>query len=149
MKNLYNNQHLVVTTVGAIIVKEDREGQKILLTKRGITPFLGKWCLPGGHIDPGEPAKQAIIREVKEEIGLDFEARFFQYFDEIIPEQDIHAVVLIFSGTATGEPKPQPGEVTEIQWFSPAEALTLSLAFQHNQILEYYQKTINEKLFVD
>jgi 8-oxo-dGTP diphosphatase len=142
-------KHLVETTVGAIIIKEEPEGQKILLTKRGFPPFQGKWCLPGGHIDPGEPAKQAIIREVKEEVGLDFEARFFSYFDEIIPEQEIHAVVLIFTGTATGEPKPQPGEVTGIQWFLPSEALTLSLAFQHDQILKYYQKTIDKKLPVE
>ena len=69
-------------------------------------------------------------------MGLYFDAQFFGYFDEIIPEQGIHAVVLIYTGMASGQLQAQPGEVTEIKWFPLAEALSLSLAFQHNQILE-------------
>jgi 8-oxo-dGTP diphosphatase len=138
-------QHLVKATVGAIIVKQDEERVKILLTQRGYPPFQGRWCLPGGHIDPDESAQQAIIREVQEEVGLSFDARFFGYFDEIIPELDIHAVVLIFTGKTTGQLQAQPGEVTELEWFSLTEAQSLSLAFQHNLILEAYKKSISSQ----
>ncbi len=134
-------QHLVKATVGAIILKQDEEKEKILLTRRGYPPFQGKWCLPGGHIDPDESAQQAIIREVKEEVGLNFDAQFFGYFDEIIPELDIHAVVLIFTGRTTGELQAQLGEVTELEWFSLTEAQSLSLAFHHNFILDAYKKS--------
>jgi 8-oxo-dGTP diphosphatase len=44
---------------------------KILLVKRDTVPFKGYWALPGGRVDPGETAGQTVIREVKEETGLD------------------------------------------------------------------------------
>ena len=137
----FRKQHIVKTTVGAIIQKkQDEKRLKILLTRRGYPPFRGKWCLPGGHIEPNETAQHAIIREVEEEVGLNFDAQFFGYFDEIIPEQKIHAVVLIYTGMATGQLQAQPVEVTELKWFALEDALALSLAFHHNQILEAYKE---------
>ena len=44
-----------------------RDGDRILLTKRSDN---GRWCLPGGHIDPGESVAEATAREVLEETGL-------------------------------------------------------------------------------
>ena len=130
--------HHPETTVGAILLRQYENRQEILLTRRGYPPYKGFWCMPGGHIDPNETARQAIIREVKEEVGLDFSPRFFTYFDEIITDLKIHAVVLVFDGAFTGELKAQPGEVIETGWFTLEEALKLPLAFQHHQILSHY-----------
>jgi 8-oxo-dGTP diphosphatase len=124
------------TTVAAIVTSVESGKTQLVLTRRGGEPFRGWWCLPGGHIDLYEPARDAIIREVKEETGLDFDARFIRYFDEVIPARDIHAVVLVFEGPGTGTLQAQPGEVTDIGWFSLDEARALPLAFRHNQILE-------------
>ena len=125
------------TTVAAIVTPPGDPG-RVLLTRRNGKPFKGQWCLPGGHIDPYEPAREAAIREVKEETGLAFDPCFFKYSDEIIPERHIHAVVLVFTGTGTGTLQAQPSEVTEIGYFPVAEACSLSLAFLHNAILESY-----------
>jgi ADP-ribose pyrophosphatase YjhB (NUDIX family) len=46
------------------------EDGKILLTKRRDFPV---WCIPGGHLSPGESLVDAAIREAKEETGLDVE----------------------------------------------------------------------------
>lgn len=120
------------TTVAAIIIDRD---QHILLTKRNIQPYKGEWCLPGGHIDQFETAEDAIVREVKEEVGVDFECSFYKYFDEIIPENDIHAVVLVFIGKHFGNVKIDNNEVAEVKWFSLDQALSINLAFKNRSIL--------------
>src|SRR3989338_5027867 len=54
-------------TVTAIIIKDN----KILLLKRNQEPFKGMWDLPGGFMQEKETPKEALIREMKEELALD------------------------------------------------------------------------------
>ena len=86
-------------TVGTIIIKDN----KILLAKRGHPPFKNYWTLPGGHIEKGETAKQAIIREVKEEANLDIKPIFFMDFIEIFDRIKWYAYVTIFTGKIKGK----------------------------------------------
>ena len=49
---------------------------KILLQKRFNTGYMdGKYSLPAGHVDKGETFTQCVIREVKEEIGVDLKSQ--------------------------------------------------------------------------
>ena len=125
-------------TVAGIVTSYIAGKLHILLTRRAFGVYQDTWCLPGGHIDSYEKALDAVIREVKEETGLDFAARFYAIFDEIIPEKSIHAVVLTFTGEGTGTPAGQPGEVSEMGWFTPDEAQTLPLAFDHLSIIRAF-----------
>lgn len=52
----------------ACAVVFDPSHQKVLLTRRSDS---GRWCLPGGHMEPGETVEEACIRECREETGLD------------------------------------------------------------------------------
>ena len=122
------------TTAAALLTRPGHPDQ-ILLTRRNVPPFRGHWCIPGGHIDPFEPAREAAQREACEETGLEFEAQFLGYFDEILPDHGIHAVVLAFYGEGRGDLILQEAEVQEIRWFSLDEACTLPLAFDHKTIL--------------
>jgi 8-oxo-dGTP diphosphatase len=61
----------VIPCVGAVI-KDDRG--RLLLIKRGHAPGAGLWSLPGGRIEPGETDAEALVREMREETGLDVEA---------------------------------------------------------------------------
>src|SRR5205809_5104819 len=66
-------------TVGGLIV--NAEG-KILLAKSH--KWFNKYTLPGGHIEVGETMKEAVMREVKEEVGLDVEVVEFLLMQEAI-----------------------------------------------------------------
>jgi 8-oxo-dGTP diphosphatase len=126
------------TTVAAIIENQTEGELKILLTLRKIDPYKGCWCLPGGHVEPYERAIAAIRREVEEETGLDFQPHFYRYFDEILPEKSLHAVVLVFTGSASGVMDAQTAEVEDLDWFSLEEALALDLAFDHLGIIRTF-----------
>ncbi|HEV2237257.1 MAG TPA: NUDIX domain-containing protein [Ktedonobacterales bacterium] len=53
--------------VGCVAAIFDAARQRLLLTRRADN---GQWCLPGGHMEPGESAAEACAREVQEETGL-------------------------------------------------------------------------------
>jgi len=52
----------------ATAIMFDETGEKVLLTQRSDN---GRWCLPGGAMDPGESAEEACEREAMEETGLE------------------------------------------------------------------------------
>ena len=135
-----------IATVIAII-RNSKNSSNILLVLRNTEPYKDYWCLPGGHIEAYETAKDAIIREVKEETGLDFEPNFFCYSDEILPEKNLHAVVIVFEGEVDKEPHVLPNwEIQKVKWVSITKARSLKLAFLHNTVLEAYINSINQKL---
>lgn len=55
-----------IAAVGAVAVRDGA----LLLVRRGHAPSRGRWSLPGGRLEPGETAQQALIREMAEETGL-------------------------------------------------------------------------------
>ncbi len=57
-----------IPCVGAVI--RDEAG-RMLMILRGHEPGKGLWSIPGGRIEPGESDEQAVVREVREETGLE------------------------------------------------------------------------------
>jgi len=47
------------------------DGPKVLLIKRKYSPNEGRWALPGGLVELGERVQDAVVREIKEETGLE------------------------------------------------------------------------------
>jgi 8-oxo-dGTP diphosphatase len=131
---------MVKSTVAAIITKIENEKTLFLLVRRNTEPFLDYWSFPGGHVDQFETIEEAVVREVKEEVGLNFQYQFLTTFNEIIPNQSIHAVVNVFTGMATGILKIAESEIKEARWFSQSEVESMELAFLHNQIFQNYLK---------
>ena len=51
----------------AVVVRNDH----VLLARRGKEPDAGLWGFPGGHVELGETALQAAVRELREETGVE------------------------------------------------------------------------------
>ncbi|HOF55683.1 MAG TPA: NUDIX domain-containing protein [Prolixibacteraceae bacterium] len=63
--------HFFINAAAAVAALIFDEKGRLLVTRRGIEPDKGKTDLPGGFIDPGETAEEALCRELKEELGVD------------------------------------------------------------------------------
>lgn len=121
------------------IIIRDEVGH-VLLIERGNAPF--GWALPGGFVDYGETLEAAARREAREETALELGdlAQFRAYSD---PARDPrqHNISIVF--TARGVGTPQAGDdARKTGWF-PLDALPAPLCFDHAQILDDYQKTLN------
>ena len=106
-----------VRTAVVAVVKNENGG--ILLTKRAIPPYLGKWVMPGGKIDLGEPITAALKREVMEEVGLDVHVEGLIDYYEIVPsnEHREHYVILYYLAShKSGDLTPNKGEISEVVW---------------------------------
>lgn len=67
--------------VGAVVFRD----RSALLIKRAKAPFLGMWSIPGGGLDYGETIEAAIVREVREETGVEIRLIGFLGVFEALP----------------------------------------------------------------
>jgi 8-oxo-dGTP diphosphatase len=114
---------------------------KILLIKRDTVPFKGYWALPGGRVELGENVEQTIIREVKEETGLDVEVvrKIGEYHEQGTQdgiEYDYYPACFLVR-VIGGEIRRQQSEIQDIQLFR-VEDIPENLAFVHNQMVKDY-----------
>ena len=102
-------------------------GSEILLVERGKSPLGGLWSLPGGHIEPGEHAAAAALREVLEETGVQAQIGCLIDIHEVLRRDEAgrltaHYLLAVFYGRwLTGEPHPRD-DVRGARFF-PVDAL--------------------------
>ena len=105
-------------TISIAIVKNEQ--QQFLITRRQPGQHLaGKWEFPGGKVEAGESLEIAMIRELKEEVGLT--AIDYTLFDSLVFQYDQLELSLNFYlvNHFTGEAKGLEGQ--ELEWVSLAE----------------------------
>lgn len=111
---------------GAIFREEE-----ILLVKRGREPARDLWSLPGGHIELGETAQDAMHRELAEETGI--VARLFGVADAVdVVMRDragavtFHRVIVVFGGVWLDGVLRAGSDVAEAVWLHPSSIAGLA-----------------------
>ncbi|AXV37555.1 MAG: NUDIX hydrolase [Methanobacteriaceae archaeon] len=111
--------------------------ESIILIKRKNKPFRGYWALPGGFVECGETVESAVIRESKEETGLDvnIEGIVGVYSD---PDRDPrgYVVSICFLATSDGDKLKADTDASEVNLFNLKEIANLELAFDHEKIIK-------------
>src|SRR6202012_3565790 len=86
----------------------------------------GTWDLPGGHVEPGEEATAALVRELREELAIVAEPPGGAPISFDAGELDMHVWILhAWSGETVNA---APREHDAIGWFEPGEVATLRVA---------------------
>lgn len=100
---------------------------RVLLIQRRRPPSADLWSLPGGHIEPGETALDAIHRELREETAISARIVEIAGIKDVIHRNDsgvllFHRVVIVFCGEwLSGSPE-AGDDAAAVGWYEP-EAL--------------------------
>jgi NAD+ diphosphatase len=120
-------------TASAVCI--DDEG-RILLSRRGIEPFKGKWDFPGGFLDEEEHPLDCLRRELREEAGVEVEPlEFFGvWLDKYGGDGSAQTTLNLYwtARIVDGELEPDD-DVAELRWFAPDEIPDEELAFPHTR----------------
>jgi ADP-ribose pyrophosphatase YjhB (NUDIX family) len=121
--------------VGCSATLFDADRRKILLTRRADN---GRWCLPGGHFEPGEDVAEACVREMHEETGLEVRVvRLIGVYSSPntvldYGERDrFQVVALNFEVGTVGGQLGLSDETTEVGYFTVDEIADLDLLEHH------------------
>ena len=118
---------------------------KILLTKREDFEI---WCLPGGHVDPGETVTEAAVREVIEETGLEVQlTRLVGIYS--MPEATawVNLMIVFAAEVVGGSLQKQNDEVLEIDYFAE-DNIPHNLLLGHQQrIKDAFAKDVSSRVW--
>jgi ADP-ribose pyrophosphatase YjhB (NUDIX family) len=125
----------IALCVNAVVF--DAERREILLTRRADN---GQWCLPGGHVDPGETVAESCRREVEEETGLRVRVgRLIGVYsspDRAVDYGDgklIQIVALSFEAAVEGGAFATSSETTASGFFAQEEIARMDLMAHHRE----------------
>lgn len=110
--------------VAAILVG----GGAVLVARRtGPGALAGRWEFPGGKVEPDETLPEALVRELREELGVTIQVDAeFESTSGPWPIDDRHVLHVFFATLVAGEPAPL-GSHDEVRWVDADELLSLDL----------------------
>jgi len=103
-----------------VVIGGDAGRERVLITRRpDDRPLGGLWELPGGKLEPGEAAEAAVVRELREEVGI--EARVIGTLPTVEHAYEHARVRLLPFWCEVVEGEPRAIDVAEVAWVEPAE----------------------------
>jgi len=120
---------------------------QVLLIRRGVPPFEGRWALPGGFVRQGESLEHAARRELEEETGVrDVYLEQLYTFGDADRDPRGRIVTVAYYALLTGEAAPlKAGTDAGAAAWMPARKHP-PLAFDHDRILTYALERLANKL---
>ena len=122
----------IVDVVGAAIVDDPTRPTRLLAARRAPTErHAGRWELPGGKVDPGESLIEALVREIREELGTT--VRPVERLDGPLeggwwsltePGGQVQYRMAVWLATVTDRPRPVEGH-DELRWLSRQEVFSV------------------------
>ncbi len=107
---------LVLVAAAALL---DAGGRVLLARRPEGKPMAGLWEFPGGKIEPDETPEQALVRELKEELGIRVARESLEpvtFASHAYP--DFHLLMALFRCTVwDGTPEPREGQA--VKWVEP------------------------------
>ncbi|WP_029551230.1 NUDIX domain-containing protein [Thermocrinis jamiesonii] len=125
---------------GIVRVWSGKRFKGIVLIERHYEPY--GFALPGGFVEVGERVEEAVLREVKEETGLDAKiVKLLGVYSEPNRDPRFHVVSVVFVLDAEGEPK--AGDDAKKVMVFPLEQIPFDkIVFDHAKILEDYLRCL-------
>jgi 8-oxo-dGTP diphosphatase len=123
-----------IPVVRALI--ENSKGQILLLRRAKSQYGQAGWCLPGGKIDYGQTAEEALAKEIFEETSLQLlDAKFF-FFQNSLPlhPKDMHCVNLYFLCRVQGTIRLNE-ESSDYVWIGPAQIGAYDIVFKNDEAI--------------
>jgi 8-oxo-dGTP diphosphatase len=134
-------------TVDAVVFGLDDEDLKVLLVRRDIEPFKGKWALPGGFVRVGETLEDAVRRELREETGV-AEVFLEQLYTfgaiDRDPRERVVTVAYYALVKLSDHRIHAATDACDAAWFAVSEAR--GLAFDHERILATALERLKNKV---
>ncbi|MBR3662860.1 MAG: NUDIX domain-containing protein [Alphaproteobacteria bacterium] len=123
------------------------EKHQILLGLRKSLHAKGTWCPPGGHLEYGETNEQAVIRETKEETGMDISAHdlhFIGVTNDFFSESGKHYITLHYACYKySGTPQvTEPEKCEKWCWFK-ADGLPEKMMLPNMNLLQQNPDILN------
>ena len=120
--------------VAAALIQKDG---KYLLTREVMANGKERWIIPGGGIDFGESITEAIVREIKEELGLDIKVgEYIGHFESIFPEVNYHSIIFFHHAEQVSDNIELEDCVLEVKYFEPDEIKDLDLVISAEAIFK-------------
>jgi 8-oxo-dGTP diphosphatase len=97
----------------------DGEGRVLIAQRPAGRHLAGRWEFPGGKVSPGESEGAALVRELREELGIEVQAsRPFMRLNHSYPDRSVELSLWIVE-RFTGTPRGLDGQ--ELRWVAPAD----------------------------
>jgi len=124
-------------TVDIIIQRDSR----VMMVKRKRDPFKGQLALPGGFMNEGETAEDAMKREAMEEASLVVDPiEILGVYSDPKRDPRKHTLTIVFIGIIVAGSGEAGDDADSIEWVDLATIESRQIAFDHMTILHDYKK---------